>query len=68
MIGLVSSHPTLALVALLPALLGITWVVYLTTKYAPIIGQKFEEPPLFLPLRVPLRREGSRSSSGRRTG
>ncbi len=27
-------------------------MVYLTIKYAPIIGQKFEEPPLFLPLRV----------------
>jgi pimeloyl-ACP methyl ester carboxylesterase len=51
-IGLVSSHPTLTLAVILPALLGITWVVYLTIKYAPIIGQKFEEPPLFLPLRV----------------
>ncbi len=52
MIGLVSSHPTLTLAAVLPAVLAIAWILYLTTKYAPIIGQKFEEPPLFLPLRI----------------
>ena len=36
----------------MPAALAVVVIIYLTVKYAPIIGQKFEEPPLFLPLRV----------------
>jgi pimeloyl-ACP methyl ester carboxylesterase len=51
-IGLVSSHPILALAVILPAVLGIGVLIYLIIKFAPIIGQKFVEPPLFLPLRV----------------
>jgi pimeloyl-ACP methyl ester carboxylesterase len=58
------------LAVILPALLSIAWVAYLTIRYSPIIGQKFEEPPLFLPLRVvPLERGESvefRAEDGRR--
>jgi pimeloyl-ACP methyl ester carboxylesterase len=42
----------LAWAALLPTLLGLVILLRLATKYAPIIGQKFEERPFFLPLRV----------------
>ena len=53
MIGLLVSHPSLTLGLLVPAVAGrSSLLVYLTVKYAPIIGQNFEEPPLFLPLRV----------------
>jgi pimeloyl-ACP methyl ester carboxylesterase len=38
--------------ALVPVLLGLVLVARLLIKYAPIIGQKFEEQPFFLPLRV----------------
>src|SRR5262249_60322973 len=51
-IGLLASHPSLTLGLLVPAILGVVLLIYLTVRYAPIIGQKFEEPPLFLPLRV----------------
>jgi uncharacterized protein len=51
-IGIISAHPTLSLGAILPTLLGIAFLIYMTVKYAPIIGEKFEEPPLFMPLRV----------------
>src|SRR5262249_31607902 len=42
----------LASAALVPALLALVVLLRLTIKYAPIIGQKFEDRPLFLPLRV----------------
>jgi pimeloyl-ACP methyl ester carboxylesterase len=51
-IGLLTSHPSLTLGVLVPLGLAIVLLIYLMVKYAPIIGQKFEEPPLFLPLRV----------------
>jgi pimeloyl-ACP methyl ester carboxylesterase len=51
-IGLLPSYHTLALGALVPALLGLALVTRLAIKYAPIIGRKFEEPPVFVPLRV----------------
>jgi alpha-beta hydrolase superfamily lysophospholipase len=51
-IGLLVSHPSLTLGLLVPAVAAVVLLIYLTVKYAPIIRQKFEEPPLFLPLRV----------------
>jgi uncharacterized protein len=51
-IGLLASYPSLTLGLLVPAVVAVALIIYLTVKYAPIIGQKFEEPPLFLPLRV----------------
>ena len=58
MIGLLMSHPTLSILAILPVVLCIATVIYLMIKYAPIIGEKFEEPPLFMPLRVPPAEKG----------
>ncbi|HZW35102.1 MAG TPA: alpha/beta fold hydrolase [Isosphaeraceae bacterium] len=52
MIGLPNSVPTVAWVALLATLLALVLLLRLTIKYAPIIGQKFEERPFFAPLRV----------------
>ena len=52
MIGILTAHPTLSLGAILPTLLGVAFLVHMTVKYAPIIGEKFEEPPLFMPPRV----------------
>jgi pimeloyl-ACP methyl ester carboxylesterase len=43
---------------MVPAALAVVLVIYLTVKYAPIIAQKFEEPPLFLPLRVAPEEQG----------
>jgi pimeloyl-ACP methyl ester carboxylesterase len=51
-IGLPISLHTLALGALVPAILGTVLLVRLVVKYVPIIGRKFEEQPFFLPLRV----------------
>jgi alpha-beta hydrolase superfamily lysophospholipase len=51
-IGLLASHPSLTLSVLLPSALAAVVMLYLTVKYAPIIRQRFEEPPLFVPLRV----------------
>jgi uncharacterized protein len=51
-IGPLASYPSLTLGLLVPAALAVVAVIYLTIKYSPIIAQKFEEPPLFLPLRV----------------
>src|SRR5205807_9468701 len=51
-IGLPLSVPTLAWGAAVPTLLALGLLLRLTIKYAPIIGQKFEDRPLFLPLRV----------------
>src|SRR5439155_19846448 len=51
-IGLPTSYHTLALWALVPTLLGVVLLLRMLIKYAPIIGRKFEEPPLFLPLRL----------------
>jgi pimeloyl-ACP methyl ester carboxylesterase len=51
-IGLLAEYPSLTLGLLVPAGLAVVTLIYLVIKYAPIIGQKFEEPPLFLPLRV----------------
>jgi alpha-beta hydrolase superfamily lysophospholipase len=42
----------LAWVLLVTTLLALVLLLRLTIKYAPIIGQKFEDRPLFLPLRV----------------
>lgn len=58
MIGLLASHPSLTLGLLVPAVLAVVLLIYLTVRYAPIIGQRFEEPPLFVPLRVPSVAEG----------
>jgi alpha-beta hydrolase superfamily lysophospholipase len=52
LIGLPIWFHTLAWVASVPALLLVAAVLRLLFKYAPIIGQKFEDQPLFLPLRV----------------
>jgi hypothetical protein len=38
--------------ALVPALLALVVIARLIIVYGPIIGQKFEEQPFFLPLRV----------------
>jgi alpha-beta hydrolase superfamily lysophospholipase len=51
-IGLLTAYPSFTLGVLVPSALAVVLLIYLTVKYAPIIGQKFEEPPLFLPLRV----------------
>jgi uncharacterized protein len=51
-IGLFNAHPALSLAAIVPILLSIAFLIYMTAKYAPIIGRKFEEPPLFMPPRV----------------
>ena len=68
MIGLLASHPSLTLGLLVPAVLAVVLLVYLTVKYAPIIGQKFEEPPLFLPLRVAPSERGEPVAFPTRTG
>lgn len=52
MIGLLASYPSFTLGLLIPAALAIAIVVYLRIKYAPIIMQKFDAVPMFLPLRV----------------
>jgi pimeloyl-ACP methyl ester carboxylesterase len=51
-IGIPVGAHSLALWALVPALLGAVLLFRLAFKYAPIIGHKFEGQPLFLPLRV----------------
>jgi pimeloyl-ACP methyl ester carboxylesterase len=51
-IGLLTSYPSFTLGVLVPTALAVVLLIYLTVKYAPIIGLRFEEPPLFLPLRV----------------
>lgn len=57
MTGLLASHPSLTIGLLAPSTILVAVVAYLRIKYAPIIRQKFEEPPMFLPLRVsPLER------------
>ncbi len=58
MTGLLASHPSLTLGLLVPATSLVVSLVYLRIKYAPIIGQKFEESPLFLPLRVTAEEQG----------
>jgi pimeloyl-ACP methyl ester carboxylesterase len=50
--GPLASYPSLTLGLLVPAALAALIIIYLTVKYAPIIGRKFEDPPMFLPLRV----------------
>ena len=58
MTGPLASYPSLTLGLLVPAALAVLIITYLTVKYAPIIAQRFEEPPLFLPLRVGRIKEG----------
>jgi pimeloyl-ACP methyl ester carboxylesterase len=57
-IGLFASYPSLTLGVLLPSTVVVAAIIYLCVKYAPIIGQRFEEPPLFLPLRVAAEERG----------
>jgi uncharacterized protein len=57
-IGLLATHPSLTLGVLVPSALAVAVLTYLCVKYAPIIGQRFEEPPLFLPLRVAAEERG----------
>ncbi|MGP0064516.1 MAG: alpha/beta hydrolase [Isosphaeraceae bacterium] len=52
MIGLLTAYPALSLAAIVPTLLGVAFLIYMTVKYGPIIGRKFEDPPLFMPPRV----------------
>ena len=52
MIGLLTAHPALSIATIVPTLFGLAFLVYMTIKYGPIIGEKFEEPPLFMPPRV----------------
>ena len=52
MIGLLTAYPNLSLALILPVGFGMAFLIYMTIKYAPIIGRKFEEPPLFMPPRM----------------
>lgn len=52
MIGLLASYPSFTLGLLVPAAVAVAIIVYLRIKYAPIIMHKFEDSPMFLPLRV----------------
>jgi uncharacterized protein len=57
-IGLLASYPSLTLGVILPSTVAVAVLIYLCVKYAPIIGARFEEPPLFVPLRVAAEERG----------
>lgn len=52
MTGLLTAYPSFTLGLVVPATIAVVIFIYLTVKYSPIIGAKFEDPPMFLPLRV----------------